>query len=68
MALKFRAIPPICLLFSIIKLLFGRLKYSKVFVGKNITMENGEGYKIFRHIKTSHYQNKNDAILLVKLL
>ena len=66
MALKFRAIPPVCLMFSIIKLLFRRLKYSKEFVGKNITQENGEKYKIFRHIKTSHYENKDGAILLVK--
>jgi hypothetical protein len=67
MATKFRKSPPICLLISLIGLLFGRLKYSKEFVGNTIKMENGEEYKIFRHIKFYHQNNnKQGAILIVR--
>jgi hypothetical protein len=67
MATKFRKSPPICLLISLIGLIFGRIKYSKEFVETTVEMENGEEYKIFRYIKFYH-QNNNEqgAIFTVR--
>ena len=42
---------------SLVRLLFGRLKYSQEFVGTTVKMENGAEYQIFRHIKSIHQNN-----------
>ena len=51
MATSIRNIPLVCLLLSLGRVLLGRLKYSKEYVGATLKMENGEAYHIFRHVK-----------------
>ena len=58
MANLLRKSPPVCLLISLIKLLLGRLRISKEFIGKTVEMEDGEKFTIFRHIKA--YPNSFD--------
>ena len=52
MPMSVRNNPFVCLLLSLGRVLVGRLKYSKEYVGKTLTMENGEKYYIFRHIRS----------------
>jgi hypothetical protein len=52
MAMSVRRNPFVCWLFSLGRLLVGRLKYSKEYVGTTLKMESGEEYHIFRHIKS----------------
>lgn len=52
MAMSFRKNPFLCLLFSLGRVLIGRLKYSNEYVGITLKMENGEAYRIFRHIRS----------------
>ena len=51
MPASFRKIPPVCLGISIVRLIFGRLRLPKTYVGHIIRMEDGEQYSVFRHIQ-----------------
>lgn len=55
MATRFRRSPPVCLVISLAKLIIGKLKFSKQFLGNSIKMEDGSEFKIFRHITTPHH-------------
>lgn len=50
MASKFRRIPPVCLVVSIIKLLIGKLRLPRQFVGTRVKMQDGQKFTIFRHV------------------
>ena len=50
MAMNFRKSPLACLGTSFVKLLFGRLKYSKLYSGTALKMKDGQQFTIFRHI------------------
>ena len=50
MPANFRKSPPVCLGISIVRLISGRLRLSKTYVGHIIRMEDGEQYSVFRHI------------------
>lgn len=50
MPASFRKSPPVCLGISIVGLISGRLRLSKTCVGQIIRMEDGEQYRVFRHI------------------
>jgi hypothetical protein len=58
MPASFRKIPPVCLGISIVRLIFGRLRLPKTYVGHIIRMEDGEQYSVFRHI---HIYPEKDA-------
>ena len=45
-----RKTPVVCLIISIIRLLIGKLKFSKAYFNNPIEMENGKKFVIFRHI------------------
>ena len=47
---KIRKTPVICLIISIVKLLFGRLRLTKNYLNNKIHMNNGGKFLIFRHI------------------
>ena len=66
MAMSVRKNPFVCLLLSLGRVLIGRLKYSKEYVGTTLKMENGEAYHIFRHIRSvpqSH--NEQGSVFIV---
>ena len=50
MATKFRKSPPVCLVISIGRLLFRKLKLSKHYLNDTVKMEDGQEFIIFRHI------------------
>ena len=49
---KIRKTPVVCLIFSVIQLLIGRLRFSKNYLNNTIKMEGGKKFVIFRHITT----------------
>jgi hypothetical protein len=42
--------PFLCLLFTIGNVLRGRIHFSKEYVGKNLRMDDGQAFTIFRHV------------------
>ncbi len=50
MTSELRKHPLTCLVISILKLLIGKLRLSKEFIGKTIEMDKNSNYQIFRHI------------------
>ena len=43
--------PPVCLWISMVRLIMGRLRFSKASIGQSLNMEDGEKYQVFRHIR-----------------
>ena len=58
MPARIRKSPPVCLGISIVRLISGRLRLPKTYVGHIIRMEDGEQYSVFRHI---HKYPEKDA-------
>lgn len=50
MKTTFRKSPPVCLFISIGRLLTGKLKVSKRYLGAKVKMEDGQEFSIFRHV------------------
>ncbi len=50
MATLIRKSPPICLGLSVFKLILGKLRLSKQYVGRTIKMQDGQEFTIFRYI------------------
>lgn len=45
-----RTLPPVCLLISLLRLISGKLRFSKTYHGKQILNSSDEAYTIFRHV------------------
>lgn len=60
MASTLRKIPPVCIGLALVRLILGRIRISKQYVGETILMADGQEYRIFRHIHT-HPAHMSDA-------
>jgi len=65
MAMSIRKNPFVCLLLSLGRMLVGRLKYSKEYVGTTLKMENGGVYHIFRHIRSVPQSNDEQGSVFI---
>ncbi len=67
MFLKLRNIPPVCLLTSLLRLITGRLRYSKHYLDNSVKMKDGQEFAIFRYI-SSHPLNhsKTNCVFIVR--
>jgi len=65
MSTKFRKSPPVCLGISIIRLLTGKLKYSKQYIGDSINIEKNDKFTIFRHITISPLQKSISTVVFI---
>ena len=66
MAKKFRKSPPVCLGISLVRLLLGKMRYSKQYLGQTVKIGDGQEFVIFRHITVStRNRNENDIIFIV---
>jgi len=65
MASVFRKSPPVCLGISFVKLLFGRIRFSKTYVGHAIRMKDKQEYVIFRHVMKYPVQKVTAPALFV---
>ena len=65
--MKLRTIPPVCLLISFTRLFTGKLVFSHSFVGRTILTDQGEGFTVFRHVKTTdHAASRPGTVLLIR--
>ncbi|MGQ8337841.1 hypothetical protein ACUNWD_14930 [Sunxiuqinia sp. A32] len=65
MATKFRKSPPVCLFISIGRLLAGKLKFSKHYLNDTVKMEDGQEFKIFRHITVFTTKEIEQAVTFI---
>lgn len=65
MASKFRRIPPVCLVVSIIKLLLGKLRLPRQYEGTIVNMEDGEKFTVFRHITNHPLKVQKASIIFI---
>lgn len=67
MASTLRKMPPVCLLLSLVRLMTGRIRFSKKYLGKNVVMLDGQAYSIFRHVQRQHAsENEASSIFVVR--
>ncbi|MEJ2614726.1 MAG: hypothetical protein P8Z35_07195 [Ignavibacteriaceae bacterium] len=63
---KIRKTPVVCLIISIGRLLFGRLRLTKNYLNKIIQMDNENRFVVFRHISTYPLnQSDGDCVFIV---
>lgn len=62
---KIRKIPPVCLFIALIKLLVGRLKLKRNYIGLNVSRGNADKCDIFRHISISPIHHKKDNCVFI---
>jgi hypothetical protein len=60
MASKLRKSPPVCLWVTSFRVIIGRLRLSDQFVGREVNMQDGQVFTVFRHI-TRHPVPESDA-------
>jgi hypothetical protein len=65
MATKLRKSPPVCLGNSILRLLVGRLRFSKQYIGNSVSMEDGQEFTIFRHVTIRPLNHSETAIIFI---
>jgi hypothetical protein len=65
MATSIRKNPLVCLLLSLVRVLFGKLKSSKEYVETTLKMENGEEYHIFRHIRSAPQAHNEQGVVFI---
>ncbi len=65
MVSRFRKIPPVCLMVSLVRLLTGSLRYSKNNLHDVVRMEDGQEYNIFRHISAYPLQEGETSIVFI---
>ena len=61
----FRTIPPVCLFVSLCRILTGKLKYCKKYLGQSVVMEDGSNFTIFREIKRFPVYHSGDECVFV---
>ena len=61
MTTKIRKLPFTCLAISIFRLLTGKLRLSKQFMGRTVEMGKNSNYQIFRHVTNKHVDSDNKS-------
>jgi len=62
---SFRKSPPACLGISLGRLLLGRLRCSKQYLGDTVKMEEGREFEIFRHISIHPLKKTDTATVFI---
>ncbi len=47
---RFRRLPPVCALVALLNVLLGRLEFERRYVGRELVMEDGRRFRVFRHL------------------
>lgn len=66
---RLRRLPPICVLVSVRGALLGRLGFQRQLVGKVLVMEDGCGFRVFRHLSLAAHgpdSSGSPAVLVVR--
>jgi hypothetical protein len=62
MAATLRKCPPLCLGISVLKLLLGRLRFPKPYLGETVKMEDGQEFTVFRHISAAPFPKEGEGM------
>jgi len=62
---RIRKSPAVCLCISIIKLVSGKLRYSRKYHGTLVKMDDGHEYTIFRHISNYPIKESKDPTVFI---
>lgn len=65
MATQLRKSPPVCFWISISRLILGKLRLSKKYVGEAVKMEDGQEFTIFRHITRFRVQVSSTTTVFI---
>ncbi|MFC2112646.1 hypothetical protein ACFLTA_05195 [Bacteroidota bacterium] len=58
-------IPPICLGLSLARLIIGKLRFSRAYIGQKVRMGDGQEYTIFRHVSRYPEQTGNHSTVFI---
>ena len=61
-----RSLPPVCFLVAHAKLLIGRVRFPKDHLGKNLEMDDGQRFTIFRHAHLKRRLSDKASIFVVR--
>ncbi len=65
MSTFFRKSPPVCLVLSLLRLTLGRLRFSNQMTGGTIQINDGEEFRIFRHISRYPFHWNNSTTVFI---
>jgi hypothetical protein len=65
MSIKIRKSPPVCLWISMVRLILGKLRCSKQYLGDSIKMEDGQEFSIFRYITVVPPRESESEIVFI---
>lgn len=60
-----RKIPPVCLFVAITRLLLGKLRFSRKYLGANVRSADGKTFRVFRNIKIQKEKQSPDICVFV---
>jgi hypothetical protein len=60
-----RSIPIICLLIALLQLLNAKLRFKKQYIGKSVKLDDGQSFKIFRHISRQPLNESSENIVFI---
>lgn len=68
---RVRRLPPVCALVAVLRMLTGRLRLESRYVGSIIVMEDGQRFRVFRHLSLSGNEEREQgppapAVLVVR--
>ena len=63
---RVRRLPPICLLAAVVQTLLGGLQLRRRFVGRELVMDDGRRFRIFRHLSQRSSSGVAPAVLVVQ--
>mgnify|MGYP001824571349 CR=1 FL=1 len=68
---RVRRLPPVCALVAVLRMLTGRLRLESRYVGSIVVMEDGQRFRVFRHLSLSGNEEREQgapasAILVVR--
>ena len=60
-----RSTPIICLLIALLQLLSAKLRFRKQYIGKSVKLDDGQSFKIFRHIARQPLNESSENIVFI---
>ena len=68
---RVRRLPPVCALVAVLRMLTGRLRLESRYVGSILVMEDGQRFRVFRHLSLSANEEREQgppapAVLVVR--
>ncbi len=63
---RFRRFPPVCLLVAVVLVLLGHLQFRRRYIGRELVMEDGRRFRVFRHLSLRSSSDVAPAVLVVR--